>query len=40
VREEWLVERFTLLGVSFQNWMVVTLAMIVIAVLIWKGENS
>jgi hypothetical protein len=40
VREEWLVERFTLLGVSFQNWMVVALAMIVIAVLIWKGENG
>jgi hypothetical protein len=37
---EWLIERFTLLDVSFQNWMVVALAMIVIAVLVWKAERK
>jgi len=37
---EWLVERFTLLGLSFQNWMVVALVMIVIAVLVWKREKK
>jgi len=37
---EWLIERFTLLDVSFQNWMVVALAMIVTAVLVWKAEKK
>jgi hypothetical protein len=37
---EWLIERFTLLDVSFQNWMVVALAMIVITVLVWKAEKA
>lgn len=40
MREEWLIERFTLLGLSFQNWMVVALAMIVLAVLAWKGKKK
>ena len=37
---DWLIERFTLLGIPFQNWMVVALAIIIIAVLIAKGEKD
>jgi hypothetical protein len=36
----WLTERFTLLGIPFQNWMVIALALIIIAVLIAKGERK
>ena len=35
-----LVEQFTLLGLTPQNWMIVTLAMIVIAALISRMENG
>jgi hypothetical protein len=35
-----MVRQFTLLGIPFQNWMVVFLAIIVIAVLIAKGERD
>jgi hypothetical protein len=38
--DDWLGKQFTLLGIPFQNWMVVTLAIIVIAVLIVKGERD
>jgi hypothetical protein len=31
---EWLVKQFTLLGVTFQNWMALALAIILIGVLI------
>jgi hypothetical protein len=36
----WLVARFTLLGVIFQNWMMVALAIILVAVLIawWRQQ--
>jgi hypothetical protein len=37
---DWLTEQFTLLGIPFQNWMVVAFAIIVIAVLIAKGEKD
>jgi hypothetical protein len=37
---DWLVQHFTLLGLTFQNWMVVTLAMIVVAVLMARIENG
>jgi hypothetical protein len=36
----WMAERFTLLGLPFQNWMIVTVAMIVIAALISRMENG
>jgi len=35
-----LAEQFTLLGLTPQNWMIVTLAMIVIAALISRMENG
>jgi hypothetical protein len=36
----WLAARFTLLGVTFQNWMTVALAVILVAVLIawWRQQ--
>jgi hypothetical protein len=37
---DWLVQHFTLLGFTFQNWMVVILAMIVAAVLMARMENG
>ena len=37
---DWLVEQFTLLGLTFQNWMIVGLAMIVIAALISRMEDG
>jgi len=40
VQHDWLVKQFTILGIPFQNWMVVALAMIIIAVLIAKGERD
>jgi hypothetical protein len=35
-----MVRQFTLLGIPLQNWMVVSLAIIVIAVLIAKGARD
>jgi hypothetical protein len=37
--DDWLVREFTLLGIPFQNWIVVALATIAIAVLVAKGEK-
>jgi hypothetical protein len=36
----WLTERFTLFGVTFQNWMMVALAIVLVAVLIawWRQQ--
>jgi hypothetical protein len=31
---DWLVKQFTIWGASFQNWMVVALAIIVVAVVL------
>jgi hypothetical protein len=36
---DWLVRHITLLGIPFQNWMVVTLMLILIASLINLGEK-
>jgi hypothetical protein len=36
----WLVEQFTLLGLPFQNTIIVTVTMIVIAALISRMENG
>jgi len=36
---DWLTEQFTLLGIPFQNWMVVALALILIAMIINLGER-
>ena len=38
--DDWLLKQVTLLGIPFQNWMVVTLALILIAMLINKGESK
>ena len=38
--DDWLVEQFPLLGFTFQNWMVVILAMIVAAMLIARIEEG
>jgi hypothetical protein len=36
----WLVARFTLSGVTFQNWMMVALALVLVATLItWWRER-
>ena len=36
----WMVERFTLAGVTFQNWMIVALAIILVGALIaWWRES-
>jgi drug/metabolite transporter (DMT)-like permease len=34
----WLTERFTLLGATFQNWMLVAVAIVLVGVLIawWR----
>jgi hypothetical protein len=37
---DWLAEKFPLLGFTFQNWMVVILAMIVVAMLIARIEEG
>ena len=37
---DWLAEQFTLLGLTFQNWMIVTVTLIVIAALISTMENG
>jgi len=36
----WLVERFMLLGLPFQNTIIVTVTMIVIGALISRMENG
>jgi hypothetical protein len=36
---DWLVRHITLLGIPFQNWMVVTLVLILIASPINPGEK-
>ena len=35
---DWLAERFTLLGVTFQNWMIVALAIVPVGGLLawWR----
>jgi hypothetical protein len=37
--DDWLVGHITLLSIPFQNWMVVTLMLILIASLINLGEK-
>jgi hypothetical protein len=37
--QDWLTDRFTVFGIPFQNWMVVALAMIVVAVLIIRERR-
>jgi hypothetical protein len=36
---DWLTEQVTFLGIPFQNWMVVALALILIAIIINPGER-
>jgi hypothetical protein len=38
--DDWLVQHFTLLGWTFQNWMVVILVMILAAMLIARIEDG
>jgi hypothetical protein len=38
--DDWLVRQVTLLGIPFQQWMVVTFALILVASLINIGEHS
>jgi hypothetical protein len=38
--DDWLVRHFTLLGWTFQNWMVVILVMILAAMLIARIEDG
>jgi hypothetical protein len=36
----WLVARFTLFGVTFQNWMTVALVIVLIGMLIaWRSQQ-
>ena len=37
--DDWLVRHITLLSIPFQNWMVVSLVLILIASLINLGEK-
>jgi hypothetical protein len=37
---DWLVQHFTLLGWTFQNWMVVILALILAAMLVARIEDG
>lgn len=39
MKEDWLVRQVTVLDIPFQNWMVVALALILIAALINLGER-
>jgi hypothetical protein len=39
VEEEWLVRHVTILGVPFQNWMLITFVLILVGVLINWGER-
>jgi hypothetical protein len=36
----WLTERFTLVGVTFQSWMMVALAIVLLAVLIARRRRQ
>ena len=38
--DDWLLRWVNLMGIPFQNWMVVTLALILIAALINRGEKK
>lgn len=38
--DDWLTRQVTLLGIPFQNWMVVTFALVLIAALINIGEKK
>ena len=38
--DDWLIKQVTFLGIPFQNWMVVTFALILIAMLINQGEKN
>ena len=38
--DDWLVRQITLAGIPFQNWMVVTLVLVLVAALIRLGESS
>jgi drug/metabolite transporter (DMT)-like permease len=37
--DDWLVRHVTLLGIPFQNWMIIAFALILIGVLINLGER-
>jgi hypothetical protein len=37
--DDWLVRQVTFLGIPFENWMVVTVALILIAALINLAEK-
>jgi hypothetical protein len=36
---DWLTDQVTFLGIPFQNWMIVTLALMLVAALINPGER-
>jgi hypothetical protein len=36
---EWLTTEFTFLGIQFQNWMVIALAIVVLAIVYAKGRR-
>ena len=38
--DDWLIKQVSFLGIPFQNWMVVTFALILIAMLINQGEKN
>jgi hypothetical protein len=38
--DDWLVRHVAVLGISFQNWMVVTFALVLIGALISWGEKG
>ena len=38
--DDWLTGQVSLLGIPFYNWMVVTLALVLIAALINLGETN
>ena len=38
--DHWLLREVMFLGIPFQNWMVVTIALISIAILVNRGEKS
>ncbi|WP_276328138.1 hypothetical protein [Bradyrhizobium erythrophlei] len=37
--DDWLIDQVTLIGIPFQNWMMVTFVLILIAALINVGET-
>jgi hypothetical protein len=38
--DDWLVRQVTLVGIPFQNWMIVAVALILIAALINIAESN